>query len=191
MSEIVNDPPAAPAPRMDAPPVTPAYNGPLAFCLVEGAPGFDGLVPGPQGKRYLVVGALPDGRRLGVAGVYPQEMAILKAAHPDEYVADSWNALLVSPYAAAVAWEVRTANRGWVPEAALEPEDRVERTSRGHRLRRPPIADGAAGFDPDHVPAVGTTRVVAVPGGEDRVQIVRTGADGVRDWYEVPTGRAA
>ncbi|HEX7239353.1 MAG TPA: hypothetical protein VF263_03725, partial [Longimicrobiaceae bacterium] len=80
---------------------------------------------------------------------------------------------------------------GWVPEQQLADDDQVERTPRGHKHRRPPLSDASRGFDPDYVPGVGTLRVVAVQGGDDRVQVVRTGPDGAAGWYDVHTTRSS
>lgn len=186
---MIPTPETAPPPaRLDAPPVRETYQGPVVFCLLTGEPDFSGFVSGPQGLRFLPVGHLPDGRQIGVAACYPSEKAVVQAAHPEEYLAGSWNELLArTDHAPFVAWQVLTANRGWVREQELTAEDTVERTPRGHKLRRPPLSDAARGFDPDHVPPAGTTRVVYVAEGDDRVQVVRTGPDGVRAWYEVQT----
>jgi hypothetical protein len=179
--------PAAPQ-HLEAPPAREPYAGPIVFCLLSGQPDFSGFVSGPQGLRFLPVGRAPDGRHIGVAACYPSEKAVVQAAHSEEYLAGSWNELLArTEYAPFVAWQVLTANRGWVPEQELAEGDEVERTARGHKLRRPPLADAAGGFDPDYVPSAGTTRVVFVDGDDDRVQVVRTGPDGVRGWYEVRT----
>ncbi|MBV9772652.1 MAG: hypothetical protein JO040_01800 [Gemmatimonadetes bacterium] len=184
--------PGAAAPHLDARPARETYNGPVVFCLVSGEPDFSGFVFGPQGLRFLPVGRIPDGRLVGIAACYPSEKAYVQAAHPDEYLAGSWNELLArTEYAPYVAWQVLTRNRGWVAEQDLAAGDQVERTVRGHKLRRPPLADAAQGFDPDFVPAVGTLRVVSVEGADDRVQIVRTGPDGSAGWYEVQSTPAA
>lgn len=180
------------APQLEARPVREAYNGPVVFCLLSGEPDFSGFISGPQGLRFLPVGRMPDGRRVGVAACYPSEKAYVQAAHADEYLAGSWNELLTrTEYAPYVAWQVQTRNRGWIPEQEVADDDTVERTARGHKLRRPPLKDAAGGFDPDYVPAVGTVRVVHVEGGEDRMQVVRTGRDGKRGWYDVQTSPAA
>ena len=190
--ESVSAPPAgeaaAQAGRLEAPAAAQAYQGPVVFCLLRGEPDFSGFLFGPQGLRFHPVGRLPDGRYLGVAACYPSDKAVVQAAHPDEYVAGSWNELLSrTEYAPHVAWQVLTRERGWIPEPLLAPGDEVVRTPRGHKLRRPPLPDAAESFDPDYVPARGTTRVVYVDGGDDRVQVVRTGPDGVPAWYDVQT----
>lgn|GEM_PF-6592387 len=163
-----------------------------AFCIVQPDSVYPERAYGPQGKLYTVVGRLPDGRAIGASEVYPSELAIIASpAHGEEYLGSSWNDLLAGPYAAQVDWlvEVEDADGGtrWMREAELTDET-VLRTPAGHRRRRPPVSlFGAERFDPDHVPAVGTVRVLSVEGGDDRVQVVRTGPGGERAWYDVQT----
>ena len=165
-----------------------------AFCFVQPNDGFPDRAYGPQGKMYTIVGSTPDGRSIGVAEVYPSELAIIASpAHRDEYLGSTWNEVLAGPHGDAIDWAVQVEDpeqrgaRKWVRASGADAE-RVVRTSRGNAARKPPVpAFGAEAFDPDYVPPVGSLRVVPVDGGDDRVEVVRTGPDGEAAWYEVQT----
>ena len=169
-----------------------------AFCFVQPTDGFPDRAYGPQGKMYTIVGTTSDGRSVGVAEVYPSELAIIASpAHRGEYLGATWNEVMAGPHADAIDWMVQVEdpeNRGQ-QKLVREREaagGEVARTALGNPLRRPPVpAFGAEQFDPDYLPAVGTVRVLSVEGANDRVQVVRTGADGVPAWYDLQTAPAA
>ncbi|HEU0052186.1 MAG TPA: hypothetical protein VFQ39_03370 [Longimicrobium sp.] len=151
-----------------------------AFCIVRPDEAFPDRAYGPQGKIYTVVGRLDDGRAIGVAEVYPSELAIIASpAHRGEYVGASWAEVLASPFAAAVDWAVEVeeptpdgaapeeptpARRRWMPEREVTTET-VVRTARGNPKRRPPLplADALA-FDPDVAAPATPVRVPVLEG---------------------------
>lgn len=176
----------APAPRPQA------YEGPMAFCFVTGEPDFRGFVYGPQAQQFTPIGEMPDGRKIGVCGLYPETLSIIRGAHPDEFICSTWNELLtrtdLTPH---LAWMVQLEDGSWKLERDLDADDAVRRTPAGHKTRRPPVDAGLAAFDPDHVPAVGTRRVIPVDGGVDREQVVLSDAQGRRHWHWSLTGEPA
>lgn len=169
-----------------------SYEGPMAFCFLEGEPDFRGMIYGPQAQQFTPIGEMPDGRKIGVCGLYPETLAIIRSAHPLEYICSTWNELLtrtdLTPY---VAWMVQLADGSWKLERDLAAGDAVRRTAGGHRVRKPPVDAGMAAFDPDYVPQVGTRRVISVADGTDREQVVLSDGAGVRRWHWSLTGEPA
>lgn len=165
-----------------------------AFVLVAGQPDAYGRIYGPQGKHYVAIGTADDGCTIGVSEVYPSELAIIASpAHEGEYLGRRWEDLLHGPHAGDVDWQVAVkappaeGGERWMPEREV-PDETILTTPAGNQRRKPPIevAD-AASFDPDWMPRIGTVRVVEVDAGEDVVQVVKSGADGVRRWATVQT----
>lgn len=152
-----------------------------AFCIVRPDEAFPDRAYGPQGRLYTTVGRLEDGRALGVAEVYPSELAIISSpAHRGEYVGSTWSEVLASPFAEAVDWVVEVdvptpdgapadvpapGGRKWMREKEVTTEQ-VLLTPRGNPKRRPPlpVAD-AESFDPD---AAAPASPVRVPVGGER-----------------------
>jgi len=180
---------STPAP---APPPPSAYTGPLAFCFVTGAEHpYLKVIFGPQGQQFTPIGDMPDGRRIGVGGVYPETLTIIKSAHPESFICQSWNELLtrvdLTPH---VAWLVQLEDGTVKLERDLQPGEVAVRTPSGrHKLRMPPVG-ATPDFDPDYIPPVGTTRVVPVAGAVDEEQIVLSDAAGIPRWYVRATGAA-
>ncbi len=152
------------------------------------------IIYGPQAQTFTPCGDMPpaDGRRIGVAWVPPETFAIIQAAHAEEYICDSWNALLtrtdLTPY---VAWRVQLQDGTVKLERDLTDEERpfVMRTPSGrHKLRFPLEGMETPDFDPDYIPRVGTMRVHRVVGAVDQEHVVLTDAEGVTRWFNRATG---
>jgi hypothetical protein len=165
-----------------------------AFVLIAGEADAYGRIYGPQGKSFAALGRTPDGRTIGVAEVYPSELAIIASpAHEGEYLGSRWEELLHGPHADDVDWMVAVADpeapdgERWVGADEAETEAlTVLTTEAGNLRRRPPVPLAEAEtFDPDWMPPVGTIRVVELEGADDRVQVVRSGADGARQWVDL------